>query len=569
LSIVSCKPSTVNGYDLPNWSKAWRGILALAVPSLCSAHGATDATLWMQTSAEYRVLVEQLFNQAQRRLPDALAASPGLGAVENQADAASKQPAVILDIDETVLDNGPAQALAIIRGQRGLDPDAWNDWIMRHKADALPGALDYVKVARELGVEVFYVTNRMCSSPEDCAQQDATIRNLTDLGFPDVDDAKVLLKNERPGWTAEKSSRRAEIARDFRIVQLIGDDLGDFVPGVRKADPETRREMVAQYRGRFGHTWYLLPNPLYGSWKKALGGAAPVSHLEPDREQLCLGAYTPIGHIQGPGSSSPCTGLTVTTRGVVTLVSSGKGGLGGYFLQDAEGDNNPATADGIFVFDRDNQSAVTEGDVIRIRAQVTERTGLTALEPEGQAAVTVLDRGQSVRPTPVRLPESFDGELERYEGMLISIDEPMTITGNRWLDDLGQLKLASADDHGQSGRLYQPTDVAVPGSPEAKRIQMENARGFLVLDDGKGFNPDPPSFIAAADESATPRVGDQVAGILGVLDYGKVTAFDSADHRYNYRVQATRPPTLLPRNHRPPAPTTPFYITIPKNPTDS
>jgi len=545
----------VNGYDLPNWSNAWRGILALVVPSLCSAHEATDATLWMQTSAEYRVLVEQLFNQAQRRLPDALAASPSLGAVENQADAASKQPAVILDIDEAVLDNGPAQALAIIRGQRGLDPDAWNDWIMRNKADALPGTLDYVKAARELGVEVFYVTNRTCSSPEDCAQQDATIRNLTDLGFPDVDDAKVLMKNERPGWTAEKSSRRAEIARDFRIVQLIGDDLGDFVPGAREADPETRLEMVAQYRGRFGHTWYLLPNPLYGSWKKALG-AAPASRLEPDREQLCLGAFTPIGHIQGPGSSSPCKGLTVTTRGVVTLVSTGKEGLGGYFLQDAEGDNNPATADGIFVFDRDNQSAVTEGDVIRIRAQVTERNGLTALEPDGKAEVTVLDRGQSVRPTSVRLPESFDGELERYEGMLISIREPMTITGNRWLDDLGQLKLASADDHGQSGRLYQPTHVAVPGSPEAKRIQMENARRFLVLDDGKDFNPDPPSFIAAADENATPRVGDQVADILGVLDYGKVTAFDSGDYRYDYRVQAIRPPTILPRNHPPAAPTT-------------
>ncbi|MCP3884841.1 MAG: hypothetical protein GY700_05095, partial [Propionibacteriaceae bacterium] len=242
--------------------------------------------------------------------------------------------------------------------------------------------------------------------------------------------------------------------------------------------------------------------------------------------------------------------------GVVTLVSTGEGGLGGYFLQDAEGDNNPVTADGIFVFDPDNRSVVTEGDVIRTQALVTERIGLTSLEPQDQAGVTILDRGRSIRPTPISLPESFDGELERYEGMLISIDQPMTITGNRWLDDLGQLKLSSADDHGQSGRLDQPTHITVPGSPEAKRIRLENARRFLVLDDGKDFNPDPPPFIAAVDENATPRVGDQVADILGVLDYVKVTAFDFGDHRYDYRVQATRPPTILPRNHPPAAPTT-------------
>ncbi len=456
-----------------NWTNTWRGILALAIPNLCSTHEATDATLWMQTSAEYRVLVEQLFNQAQRRLPDALAAAPSMGAIENQEDAASKKPAVVLDIDEAVLDNGPAQALAIIRGQPKFDPNAWNDWVLRHKADALPGALDYVKAARALDIEVFYVSNRTCRGSEDCAQQDATIRNLTDLGFPDVDAAKVLMRNERPGWSSEKSSRRAEIARNFRIIQLIGDDLGDFIPGVREADAETRLEMAARYRGHFGNTWYLLPNPLYGSWKKALG-ASPIASLKPDREQLCLSAHTPIGHIQGPGNSSPCNGLTVTTRGVVTLVSTGKNSLGGYFLQDTEGDNNPATSDGIFVLDSKNLSRVSYGDLIEIKGPVVERNGLTQLEPEGEAVVTFVARDQTVKPTLIVLPESFDGELERYEGMLVAIDRPMTIAGSRWLDD--------------PGRPVQPN---TPGNAQARCIQEEHARLFLVLGNGRGLIPLP------------------------------------------------------------------------------
>jgi acid phosphatase len=248
--------------------------------------------MWMRTSAEYRVLVEQVFDQAQRRLPDALAAPPNLGAVENQSDAASKRPAVIVDIDESVLDNSAWQAQAIASGQREFDPRAWNDWIMRHKAEALPGALDYIKTARELEIEVFYVTNRSCTTFRKCPQEDATIRNLTDLNFPDVNDARVLMKNEEPNWSSEKSIRRAEIASDYRIVQLIGDDLGDFIPGAHRATPEERLEMALRYRERFGYTWYLIPNPLYGSWKTALK-VPSNSGLKPGREPRRSTAATP------------------------------------------------------------------------------------------------------------------------------------------------------------------------------------------------------------------------------------------------------------------------------------
>jgi 5'-nucleotidase (lipoprotein e(P4) family) len=538
---------------LPSWRSIWCCLLALAVPSLCSAHESVDATLWMQTSAEYRVLVQQIFDQAKRRLPDALAAPPKLGAIQVDAEAASKKPAVVLDIDEAVFDNGPWQALNIIRGKHGFDPVAWNEWLMSHKSKALPGALDYVLKAHELGIEVFYVTNRTCTSPEECPQQDATIRNLTDLGFPDVDDARLLMKNERADWISEKNSRMAEIAKNFRIVQIIGDDLGDFIPGMRTADAETRRAMAARYRERFGYTWYLIPNPLYGSWKKALG-TSPVSHLQPDREDLCLGPYTPVGYIQGPGDASFCTGLTVTTRGVVTLVSTGESGLGGYFIQDAEGDGNPEPSDGIFVVDRDNRSRVAAGDLVEIRAQVSEPNGLTGLAPKGPGAVTVRGRRQSVRPTAIRLPVSEEGGLECLEGMLVSVAQPMTVTGKRWLAELGQLQLASAGGRGRSRQVFEPSHPAPPGSREAGRIRKEEAPPSLVLDDGKGGPPDPLPFAGKPDEETTLRVGDQVTDILGVLDYGEIAPPGSGDHRFGYRIQATRPPTLLPRRERPRSP---------------
>ncbi|MEN8174364.1 MAG: hypothetical protein ABFS23_01290, partial [Pseudomonadota bacterium] len=281
---------------------------------------------------------------------------------------------------------------------------------------------------------------------------------------------------------------------------------------------------------------------------------SPLLNPAPEHEQNCRGPYTPIGHIQGPGDLSPCRDTTVTTRGVVTLVSTGKGALGGYFLQDPDGDNDPATSDGIFVFDRKNRTRVTEGDFIEIRAQVTEWKGLTELKPGNRTAVTLLSRDRKVTPTPVVLPETFDGELERYEGMLVSIAQPMTVTGNRWLDNLGQLKLASVDTHGRPGRLYQPTHLAPPGSRKARRIAIENARRFLVLDDGRNSRPNPLPFIGEPAANATVRTGDRVTDILGVLDFGRISLFKTGDHLYDYRVQVTQPPIIRSRNGREAAP---------------
>ena len=107
----------------------------------------------------------------------------------------------------------------------------------------------------------------------------ASIRNLERLGFPPPSPAQVLLRAERPGWDQEKSHRRQELSRQYRILLMIGDDLGDFLPGVRAMPPPQRREQALAHGAFWGAGWLLLPNPVYGSWLRALG-ADPAAHLE-------------------------------------------------------------------------------------------------------------------------------------------------------------------------------------------------------------------------------------------------------------------------------------------------
>ena len=121
---------------------------------------------------------------------------------------------------------------------------------------------------------VFYVTNR------DARLEEATRANLEKLGFPVADEPDVLLmRGERPPWGSDKTSRRAHIARSFRVLLLVGDDLNDFV-AAEPASVAERRALVERHREKWGTRWIVLPNPMYGSWERALVGGAEVSESE-------------------------------------------------------------------------------------------------------------------------------------------------------------------------------------------------------------------------------------------------------------------------------------------------
>ncbi len=246
-----------------------------AVPSgLRDTHEMLYAVLWMQTSAEFRALSRSVYVLARKALDAALAAPGWTAALEQQGRAPfPDKTAIILDIDETVLDNSPYEAQLILDG-KPYDEAAWKKWVLQGKANEIPGALEFVRYAQSLGVTVFYISGRDAEIPGDhiSPQEQATRRNLEALGFafPPGEDT-VLLKNENQGWGSDKSSRRAYVAQSYRILLLIGDDLGDFLSGV-KTDIRLRKDKAEERQDLWGRGWIVLPNAMYGSWEGALFG---------------------------------------------------------------------------------------------------------------------------------------------------------------------------------------------------------------------------------------------------------------------------------------------------------
>lgn len=223
---------------------------------------------------------------------------------------------------------------------------------------------------------------------------------------------------------------------------------------------------------------------------------------------------TPIHVVQGTGETSPLVGQQVTVRGVVIGDYEGPApNLRGFYIQELEPDDDPATSEGLFVF-HGNEDSVDLGDVVEVTGVVAEFQGQTQLDfPQ---AISVIDRGVTVEPTPVTLPLSSPDELERYEGMLVTFPQELFVTEHFQLGRFGQVVVSS------SGRLPQPTAVAEPG-PEAQAVQAANDLDRLIIDDARNDqNPDPIRFGRGGQPLTaenTLRGGDSITGATGVLTY--------------------------------------------------
>jgi 5'-nucleotidase (lipoprotein e(P4) family) len=245
-----------------------------AVPAAARTYENLDATLWMQTAIEYHASASQAYRLATAQLDRALADPTVTAAIEQQGQNVSGlPPAIILDADETVLDNTPYQARLLTAGGT-YDDATWKVWVNERKAGAVPGAVAFTQYARAKGVTVFFITNR------NADLEPATRDDMTRLGFPlDATRDTLLMRRERPEWeSSEKAARRSVVARDFRILMLLGDDLGDFLPNARGTIDE-RQARVAAYDGWWGSRWIMIPNPTYGSWEMATraGAASPAA----------------------------------------------------------------------------------------------------------------------------------------------------------------------------------------------------------------------------------------------------------------------------------------------------
>ncbi len=258
------------------------------------------------------------------------------------------------------------------------------------------------------------------------------------------------------------------------------------------------------------------------------------------------GSYTPIYDIQGSGTTSSYAGTTVTTRGVVTKINNN-----GYFLQDPVGDGNSATSDGIFVF-TSSPPYVSAGQLLQITGPVSEfNTGaatnsITLANPvtEFSFPSTIYAGTGTVTPTVITLPVATAGGLERYEGMLLTINTPLVASQNYFQGRYGQVTLAA------NARLAKPTDVHRPGV-QAQSLQDQNARSSIMLDDGASSqNPNPTPYFAPDN---TLRAGDTLAaGLTGVIDYGLAT--NSNTGAAMYRIHPTVTPSFTRTNARTAAP---------------
>jgi acid phosphatase len=246
----------------------------------------------MQTSVEYRANSLQAFRSARLSLDRALKNRQWTAALEQQGKFKKLPPAVIADADETLLDNSPAHARFLLDGDGNFEAKQWTAWTQEKKARALPGAAAFAQYAASRGVTMFYVTNR------EKEEEAATLDNLRAQGFPVVEFAagspgaraglphNLLLRLVRPDWPSDKSTRRKLLAEHYRILLLVGDDLGDFLPGARTT-AEARDKLSAAHESWWGERWIVLPNAMYGSWENALtGGAQAAAALEKKRAAL-------------------------------------------------------------------------------------------------------------------------------------------------------------------------------------------------------------------------------------------------------------------------------------------
>ena len=221
------------------------------------------AVLFKRTSAEYKANTFQIYNSAKNNIDKALA-DKSWTALKNQLkNYQNLPPAIILDIDETVLDNSEHQVRSIKNGTNY--PIGWKEWVSEESAGALPGVKEFLSYANTKGIKIFYVTNRTHDLEE------YTRNNIMSLGLPFDNDMDVLLMKNEKGWGSDKTSRRDLIRKDFRVIQIFGDQLDDFIPLTESAKSMNERKiLIDKYADMWGVKWYMLINPMYGEWEEAL-----------------------------------------------------------------------------------------------------------------------------------------------------------------------------------------------------------------------------------------------------------------------------------------------------------
>ena len=261
--------------------KTSRLILPLALLIACTVESQTNdpkhdlGLLWVKHSAEYQAISRQVYLIATNALPGFIA-DTSWSAMPTQQNADELPVAIILDVDETVVSNVNFQ----LEYERPFENHKLDKWTRSTDATPIAGVAEFVAAASAQGVTVFFITNRPCElidgNDDPCPQKQSTIDDIREVGIEA--DAEHVMLSEEQGWNREKSARRELIASTHRVIMLLGDDLTDFVactrtsprtPCTDAATSQSRQDAVVEYARYWGHGWYILPNPMHGSWTSA------------------------------------------------------------------------------------------------------------------------------------------------------------------------------------------------------------------------------------------------------------------------------------------------------------
>ena len=230
----------------------------------------TMGLLWMRTSAEYRALAYQGYNVAMNAVKMAV----------TDPSHQRKPLAIVLDADETVVDNTKLMGESIVNGNGSFDAPWWRQAVHQGKSQAMPGAVEFLNEVHKQGVEIFYVSNLYAP-----VNLDVTIQNFKELGFPSVDKDHVLLFEK----DSDKQPRFDMIAKKYYVIVYMGDNAGDFPIGTKGKTPAEINSSIDAHKEDFGTTFVVFPNPAYGSWVSAL--AKGYQNLSPEEQKQINNQY--------------------------------------------------------------------------------------------------------------------------------------------------------------------------------------------------------------------------------------------------------------------------------------
>ncbi|MET8312328.1 ExeM/NucH family extracellular endonuclease [Micromonospora sp. NPDC005173] len=323
--------------------------------------------------------------------------------------------------------------------------------------------------------------------------------------------------------------------------------------GVDIGVAETATTPAGESLQKIDGTWRAPAPSSFGAVNTVPGGGDP----DPDPAPGCTVTVDhTIGEVQGGGDATPLAGARVTVEGVVTA-DHRSGGYNGVYVQTAgSGGDRPVAAgtasDGIFVYlttSTANHPSVAIGDRVRVSGTPSEFNGLTQLTIGAKADLQVCEHSQTLpAPVPVGLPLA-DGARESVESMLVSPVGQYTVSEVYNTNRYGEVVLTAGDRPAAN-----PTDVARPGSDEAKQVAAANKLARILLDDGRTTNLSTASLLPPYLSKASPlRVGDSVE------------AFGSSVLSYGFNEWRLQPTTPVDADTAPPARTS-FKTTNPRTP---